>query len=113
MLFEEGLPHRVELHVGPVIVEEVELDSSSVRPVEIMQIYIPVVGADKLRLGVAVHIDELHSVGLQECFKRLLGLGRPAFPVGATQPIPDRSEADFIRVGVLDDQPFQPTQDAW
>ena len=54
---EECLPLRVELHVRPVVVEEVELDSPRVRPIEVVQIHIPVIRADKLRSGMAVGVD--------------------------------------------------------
>src|SRR5262245_45812661 len=38
----------------------------------------------------------------------VFGLWRPAFPIRATKSVPYGSKTDFIRVGVLDDKPFQP-----
>src|SRR5215469_7438132 len=110
LLSEERLPLRVEFHVCPVVIEKIELDLSSVRSIKVMQIHVPVVGANELRSGMAVGVDQLDSVGLQECFKRFLALGRPRFPIGAAQAVPRGGEADFVRVGVLYDQPFQPVR---
>ena len=42
LLPEERLPLWVELYICPVVIEEVELDLSSVRPIEVMQIHVPV-----------------------------------------------------------------------
>src|SRR5262245_61048956 len=81
LLSEERLPLRVKLHVRPIIIEKIELDPSRVGPIEIMQIHVPVVWADQLRSAMAVCVDQLDSVGLQECFERLLGLGRSAFAI--------------------------------
>src|SRR5215831_14681881 len=108
LLSEERLPLRVKLYVRPIIIEKIELDPSRVGPIEIMQIHVPVVWADKLRSAMAVCVDQLDSVGLQECFERLLGLGRPAFPIGAAQTVPHSGKTYFVGVGVLNDQPFQP-----
>src|SRR5262245_40998161 len=58
--------------------------------------------------GVTVGVDQLYSVRLQECFQGFFGLWRPAFPIRATKAVPYGSKTDFIRVGVLDDKPFQP-----
>src|SRR5215813_14283001 len=110
LLSEERLPMRVELYVCPVVVEEVELDPPSMRPIEVVQIHVPVVRADKFWSAMAVGVDELDRVGLQKGFKRLLVLRRPAFPIGAAQTVPRSGEADFVGVGVLDDQPFQPVR---
>src|SRR5215813_2389132 len=104
LLSEEGLPLRIEFDVRPIVIEQVELDPSRVWPVEIVQIHVPIVRADELWSGVAVGVDQLDSVGLQEGFERLLGLGRPALPVGATQAVPHCSEPDLVGVGVLNDQ---------
>src|SRR5262249_23949507 len=64
LLSEERLPLWVELYVRPIVVEEIELDPSCVGPVEIVQVHVPVVGADELRPAMAVGVDQLDSVGL-------------------------------------------------
>ena len=64
LLSEERLPLRVELYVCAVVIEKVELHSSRVGPIEIMQIHVPVVRANKLGSGMAVCVDQLDSVGL-------------------------------------------------
>src|SRR5499433_1939651 len=71
LLSEERLPLRVKLYVRPIIIEKIELDPSRVGPIEIMQIHVPVVWADQLRSAMAVCVDQLDGVGLQECFERL------------------------------------------
>src|SRR5262245_40291776 len=110
LLSEELLPLRVELYVRPIIIEKVELDPSRVGPIEIMQIHVPVVWTDELRSAVTVSVDQLDRVGLQECFEWLLGLGRPALPIGAAQTVPYGGKTDFVGVGVLNDQPFEPVR---
>ena len=57
---------------------------------------------------MAVEIDRLDRVRLQEGGDRLLVLGAAALPVRAAQAFPCGGEADLESIGVLDDQPFQP-----
>ena len=105
---QEGLPLRVELDIGPVVVEEIELDLLRVWTFQKMVVHIPIVGADELRPRMAMCIDGLDGLGQQERADRLLRFGRAVLPVIAAQLIPGCSEADLIGVGILDDQPFEP-----
>src|SRR4029453_8919846 len=56
---EERLPLRIQVDVGAVIVEEVDLDLARIRALEEMQIHVPVVGADALRIAVFVCVYEI------------------------------------------------------
>ena len=69
LLAQERLPLRVEVHVGAIIVEKVELNRRRIWPIERVQIHVPVVRTDRLWLGMAVSVDKLDGVGLQEALR--------------------------------------------
>ncbi len=108
MLQEERLPLRVELDVGAVVVQEVELDLARARALEEVQVHVPVVGADELRVAVPVRVHELHALRLEERRERRLGLGGPVEPERMADPVPRGGEALLVRVRVLDHLPLEP-----
>src|SRR6516165_1041046 len=102
------LPFRVQLDIGAVVVEEVELHALCLWPREEIQVHVPIVGADELRISMPMCIDRLHRVRLEKCCKRPLCVGIPLLPIRVSQSIPDCSESDFIGIAVLDDEPLKP-----
>ena len=108
MFFEECLPLRIEFNVGPIVVEEVELDLLRVRAFEKMVVHIPVVRADELWIGMTRCVDSIDSGRLKEASNRLLSFGRTPFPIVGPQSAPDLRETDLVRVGVLNNQPLKP-----
>src|ERR1700704_1516296 len=80
-LLQECLPLRIERDVGAVVVEEVELNLLGVRAFQEVVVHVPVVGADLRRVRMAVQIDRLYGVWLEEGSDRLLVLGAAALPV--------------------------------
>src|SRR5678816_3973925 len=51
---QKVLPLRIELHVGAIVVEEVQVYTRGVGTLELVQVHVPIVGADELRPTVAV-----------------------------------------------------------
>src|SRR5580698_6318423 len=81
VIFEECLPLRIELHVGPIVVEEVELHLLCVGAFEKVVVHVPVIRADELWFGMASCVNSVDSRRLEETCDRLLGFGRTALPI--------------------------------
>src|SRR5262249_19066590 len=97
-LAQEGLPQWIQLDVGAVVVEEVELDLAGARTLEEMEVHVPVVGADLLGVAVPVRVDELDPVELEEGQERGLGPGAAVDPERMTDRIPGGGEALLVGV---------------
>src|SRR5262249_45375093 len=59
---QELLPRRIQRHVRPVVVQQIELNAAGVRTLHESKIHLPVVRADPLGLSVSVLVDELDAV---------------------------------------------------
>src|ERR1700761_8529477 len=81
VIFEECLPLRVKLDVGPIIIEEVELYLLCVRTFEKMVVHVPVIGADQLRFGMSGCVNGVDGRRLEETGDRFLGLRGASLPV--------------------------------
>jgi hypothetical protein len=49
-------------HIGPIVVEEIELDSSSIRSLHEPKVHVPVVWADQFGPFVTVEIDAFDGI---------------------------------------------------
>src|SRR5262245_15796464 len=57
---------------------------------------------------MAVRIDRLDGLRLEEGRDRFFGLGRTTLPIVLAQSVTSGREADLKGVGILDDQPLEP-----
>src|ERR1700727_1527712 len=78
---EERLPLRVELHVGPIVVEEVELHLLCIRAFEKMVVHVRVIRANELWFGMTSRVDGVDGRRLEKACNRFLGFGRTPLPV--------------------------------
>ena len=101
---------RIQLDVRAVVVEQVELDPARAGPLEEVDVHVPVVGADLLGVAVAVRVDELHAVELEERQQRRLGLGAAVDPERVADAVPGGGEALLVGVRVLDHLPLEPVR---
>src|ERR1700733_6570157 len=81
VILEECLPLWVELHVGPIVVEEVELYLLCVRAFEKVVVHVPVIRADELWFGMAGCVNSVNGRRLEEACDCLFGFGRTPLPV--------------------------------
>jgi hypothetical protein len=70
MLAHRGLPLRVQIHIGPIIVEQVEIHAHGVRSLHEVEVGVPIVGADvngdvshRCRSGTAAHVGSPSRLG--------------------------------------------------
>jgi len=105
---QERLPLRIELDVGAVVVEEIELHLARTGTLEEVQVHVPVVRADVRWVAVPVQVDELDALKLEERLERLLRLPAAIDPERVPNPIPGSGEALLIGVGVLYHLPLEP-----
>src|SRR5690242_19275198 len=73
-LAKKALPLRIQRDVRAVVVEEVEMQPSRVRPREERDVRFPRVRAHERRLRRTVHVDHLDRVSRQKTEQRLLRL---------------------------------------
>src|SRR5215471_20448173 len=103
---QEQLPCGIEGNVGAVVVEEIQLDTTRVRPLHEAEVHLPVVGAYELRLRMPVLIYELDPFEAQERQQRRFGLGSRVLPERVADAVPRGCETLFVCVRVLEDQPL-------
>src|SRR5215471_17477596 len=101
------LPLRVELDIRSVIIEKVHLNAARIGSLHEAEVHVPVVGTDKVRVLVAMEIYSLDRVKLKQAGHTLFALWSAFFPEYVAQPCPCFREADFVGVGVLNDEPLQ------
>src|SRR5271156_112290 len=70
VLAKERLKVRIQGHVGPIVVEEVELDVSVAGPIEQGLVVHPVVGTDARDVADAVGVLELRRLRRDEKIER-------------------------------------------
>src|SRR5918996_296891 len=109
-LAQERLPLRIELDVRSVVVEEIELHLAGARALEEVEVHIPVVGADPIRVAVSVRVDELDPIELEEGQERRFCLGAAVEPERMPDPVPGHGEALLLGVRVLDHLPLEPVR---
>src|SRR4030095_5690099 len=93
---EERLPLRIQVDVGAVVVEEVDLNLACIGALEEMQIHVPAVGADPLRIAVSVCVDKLDPVELEEGRERRLRLGAAVDPERVAGAVPGGGRALLV-----------------
>src|ERR1700733_2375773 len=71
-IFEECLPRRVELHVGPIVVEQIELYLLCIRAFEKVVVHVPVIRTNELRLGMTGCVNSVDGRRLEETGNSLL-----------------------------------------
>ena len=77
---------------------------------EEVQVHVPVVGADLLRVAVPVRVDELDAVELEERQEGRLRLGAAIDPERVADAVPGGGEALLVGVRVLDHLPLEPVR---
>src|ERR1700722_2756664 len=61
--FQESLPFRLKLEVGPVVVGKLQLRLLGVGPFKDVDVHVPNVRGDELRTRMAVSVDHLDGLG--------------------------------------------------
>ncbi len=108
ILAQVFVPRRILLHVGAIVVEQVDLDAMVLRTRQKMQIHVPRVGTDSLRLPCAFAVNPLHSVRREKSCQRRFGFGCAILPQRRAQRIPNSGEAFLVSVAVLRNDALNP-----
>src|SRR5215469_2795654 len=106
-LAQKPLPLRVELDISSIIIEKVHLYTARVGPLHEAEVHVPVIGTDQFGTLVAVEIYGLDRLKLEQACHTLLALRSTFLPKCIAQPCPRGGEANFIRVGILNNKPLQ------
>src|SRR5512147_1294036 len=91
MLAEKSLNGGIKRQVGPIVVEDVELNVGVARPIEQRLIMNPIVGRDAADVRDAVGVLKLRRLGSKEPAQRLAMSVRPVGPIGLNR-IPELFE---------------------
>src|SRR5262249_57908535 len=83
MVLQKRLPFGVQLDIGPVVVEEVELDALGTGTRQKVVVHVPVIRTNHVWIGMSRGVDGLHCLGLEKRTDGLLGFPGCSFALAA------------------------------